>query len=1013
MKVKLPNRLFYFLLFISMLFCISLTQKASAQQKEIRGRVSDAGGQPLAGVTVNIKGSNVTAITDSDGVFHLPLSAETKPVLVVTRVGYAASEQKVTGARVLNITLTKVEKSMDEVVVIGYGTVKKRDLTGSISTVKSDDIVRSPTSNALEAVEGMVPGADITQSSGKAGSTPNIEIRGDRSINGSSTPLYIIDGIQGGNINTLNPNDIESIEFLKDASSTAIYGSQGANGVVIVTTKKGKAGKTRVNYNGYYGVNGWIQYPEPRVGASYLDLRRAANAETGNWASPSDDAKIFGSAYPAVEANQWVNWVNLVKQNGIRQSHNVSVSGGSEKTQSYLSVGYFDDDGMLKENNIKQYNALLNLDHTVSSWVKAGVQASIVYSNTNLRSADPYSLAETAIPLGTPYNANGSIDVYPIAGNPASMSPLSDNRGPLIATDNSISTQTGFIGHVDINPIKGLNFRSQFGGNFYSTRTGSFFDSSSLEEISSKVVTASVTNSNSHFLDWDNILTYDRQIGDHSFQLTGLTSYTANYSETYTMTGYNLIYNSQLFYSLQGSNPATRLESSGYTQTNNMSYAGRLNYNYKGRYLLTATERVDGASILSAGRKWAGFPSAAAAWRLSDEKFMQNVRSVTDLKIRASYGMTGNSGIPAYGTQSYLVVQQMGFENTAAPAYIFNSTIGNQNVGWELSHTADLGVDMNFFRERLGASVDLYNTNTTNILLLRSLPPSLGVASTYQNVGSSTNKGIEISINSKNISTRSFKWTTTVSFMSNSEKITKLINGTNIISSANAETASLLLGHPVHSFYNYIKEGIWQSKDSVEASQFLNGTTPFKPGDIKLADLNHDGKISPDSDRTYIGSVEPKWSMGFQNTFVYKRFDLTIYAIARWGQMIDAGFLGRYDPEGVTNGPAYFSYWTPTHPSNDYPRAQSNETLSGYLGNTTLQYVNASYVKLKTATLGYTLPGNTMKTPWVKNLRAYVTCNNIFVKAKSHLIKDYDPERGGAEDSPLSRQLVFGLNVGF
>ena len=444
-----------------------------------------------------------------------------------------------------------------------------------------------------------------------------------------------------------------------------------------------------------------------------------------------------------------------------------------------------------------------------------------------------------------------------------------------------------------------------------------------------------------------------------------------------------------------------------------MSYAGRLNYSYKGKYLLTLSERVDGASILSSGHKWTGFPSAAAAWRISDEKFMEHVNPVSNLKLRFSYGVAGNSGIPAYGTQSYLVVQQMGFENTAAPAYIFNSTIGNENVGWELSKTADLGLDMGFFKERLSATVDVYNTNTDNILLLRSLPSSLGVASTYQNVGTSQNRGIEVAVNSRNIDGHRFKWLTTVSFMSNSEKLTKLINGTNIISSTNAETMSLLLGHPVHSFYNYIKQGIWQTKDSAVAAHYLNGTTPFKPGDIKLADLNHNGVISPDSDRTYIGSVEPKWSLGFQNTFIYGRFDLTIYAIARWGQMIQAGFLGRYDPEGISNGPAYFNYWTPSHPSNDYPRSQSNETLSGYLGNTTLQYVDGSYVKLKTATLGYTLPGSALKTAWMTNMRAYVTCNNIFVKAKSHLIKDYDPERGGAEDSPLSRQLVVGLNVGF
>ena len=1004
----------------NLLILLLVAKPGFSQVRQVTGVIYDEGtGQPLAGVSVNVSGKGAatdvngrTSVTDSSGAFSI--RAGDHATLVFTYIGYERTEYKLGSQNIIRVGMKKTDKSMDEVVVIGYGTVKKRDLTGAISVVKADDIVRSPTSNALEAVEGMVPGVDITQSTGQANATPNIEIRGDRSINGSSTPLYIIDGIQGGNINTLNPNDIESIEFLKDASSTAIYGYQGANGVVIVTTKKGSAGKVKVDYNGYYGVNGFIQYPAPRVGASYLDLRRAANQETGNWNSPADDAKIFGSAYPAVEANQWVNWINLVKQNGIRQDHSVSVSGGGEKSKTYLSVGYFQDDGMEKMNNIRQYNMLLNHDQTISPWVKAGAQASFVYSNVNIRSGDPYSLAEEAIPLGTPYNANRTVDVYPIAGNPASLSPLSDDRGPLIATNNSISTQTGLVGHIDLTPpiVKGLTLRTQFGANFYSTRNGSFFDSSSLEEVSSKLVTASVTNSNSHAYDWDNIVTYNHQFGDHSLTLTALSSYIGNYSETYTESGTGIIYNSQLFYALESTTATNRTESSGYTQTNSLSYAGRLNYSYKGKYLLTVTEREDGVSILSAGHKWAAFPSAAAAWRISDEKFMEHVNPVSNLKLRFSYGETGNSGIPAYGTQSYLVVQQMGFENTPAPAYIFNTTIGNQDVGWELSKTADLGLDMGFFKERLDVTVDLYNTNTDHILLLRSLPLSLGVQDTYQNVGASQNKGIETGINARIIDNRSFKWISTVSFMSNSEKITRLISGTNIISSANAETESLLLGHPVHSFYNYIKEGIWQTADSAQAAKLLNGTTPFKPGDIKLKDLNHDGNISPDSDRTYIGSVEPKWSLGFQNTFIYKHFDLTLYAIVRWGQMIDDGLTGMYDPEGISNGPAYFSYWTPTHPTNDYPRAQSNETLGGYLGYTTLEYVDGSYFKLKTATLGYTLPGSALKSAWMTRIRAYVTCNNIFVKAKSHLIKDYDPERGGAQATPLSRQLVVGLNVG-
>jgi len=993
---------------------------AMAQQGTITGTVVDEGtGQSIPGVTVAVKGYPAsTTVTDSAGVFHLRPPANlavTRLVLQFSYIGYESTELR-PGANPnsIRISMKKSDKSMDEVVVIGYGqTVKKRDLTGAISVVKAADIVRSPTNDPIQAIEGMVPGADITSTSGKENAADSIHIRGTRSVSSSSLPLYIIDGIQGGSISQLNPNDIESIEFLKDASSTAIYGSQGANGVVIVTTKHGTSGKARISYNGYMGTNGFVQYPHPRSGQSYVDLRRAAYQATGVWNSPADDSKIFnGPELAAIQANQWVNWVNLVEQAGLRESHSVSVAGGSDKSKAYLSAGFYGDNGMIKFNNLKQYNILLNLDQTLGSWIKTGVQAALVYSNSNTRSADPYSLAETAIPLGKPYDSLGNINVYPIAGAPVTMSPLSDNRGPLIATNNSTGTATTINAHLDINPLKGLSYVTRFGANFFNSRSGQYFDSSSLEEINNKYSYAAATTNTTRNYEWDNIVTYTRDFGDHSFMLTGLTTYTQSQKESYSASGTGLIYSSQLFYNLAGA-PNNRFISSGYIQTNNMSYAGRLHYSYKGKYIVDVTDRYDGASMLSVGHKNYNFPSAAAAWRISDEKFMEDVDVVTNLKLRFSYGLTGNSGISAYGTQSYLTVTPMGFENTTAPAYIFNTVIGNKDLGWELSKTANLGIDLGLYKNRIDMSVDLYNTNTDHILLLRSLPPSLGVVSTYQNVGSSQNRGVEVGLNTRNIDGHNFKWLTTISFGANGERITKLISGTNIIDGSNPEMASLLLGHPIHSFYNYIKQGIWQNGDSAKAAGLVFGTTPFTPGMIKLKDLNGDGKISPDSDRTYIGSQVPKWTLGFQNTFIYKQFDLTVYAIIRWGQMIQDAQAGSYNPAGTTNAPGYFNYWTPTHPSNDYPAPKANESISSIPGYTTLQYVDGSYWKLKTATLGYSFPPSLLKKAFMTNFRAFVTVNNIFVQAKSHLIKDYDPERGGAGDSPLSRQIVGGLTIGF
>ncbi|HWJ29701.1 MAG TPA: SusC/RagA family TonB-linked outer membrane protein, partial [Flavisolibacter sp.] len=470
-------------LILVLFFSVSLF----AQQRTVSGKVSDQeGNQPMGGVSINVKGTTINTVTNAEGKFSINVPSD-KSVLLFTYVGYGTEEVKVGNLSTINVTLSSTNKKMDEVVVIGYGTVKKRDLTGSVSSVKASDIVKSPTSNPLEAIQGMVPGMDITRTSGKAGAGMNVQIRGTRTINGSSEPLYIIDGIQGGNISTLNPSDIESIDVLKDASSTAIYGSQGANGVVIVTTKKGQAGKLKVNYSGYYGIDGWAMYPTPRTGQSYIDLRREAYHTTGVWNSPADDSKIFSSdELKAIDAGQWVNWMDLLMQNGIRQNHSLSLSGGNEKTKTYFSAGYYKNDGLLKFNDYKQYNTLLNIDHTITKWAKAGMQGAFVYSDFNNRQSDPFSVAMTTSPFGQPYDSLGNINVYPVNNNPGILSPLADDRGAMIATNNTTQNRITLNAHVDLEPVKGLTFRTVFGANLTSSRNGQYFDATSREQVNTK-----------------------------------------------------------------------------------------------------------------------------------------------------------------------------------------------------------------------------------------------------------------------------------------------------------------------------------------------------------------------------------------------------------------------------------------------------------------------------------------------------------------------------------------------
>jgi TonB-linked SusC/RagA family outer membrane protein len=862
--------------------------------------------------------------------------------------------------------------------------------------------MQAPTHNPLEALQGRVPGMDITRSSGSPGADADVLIRGTRSISGSSKPLYIIDGMQGGNISDLNPGDIASIEVLKDASSTAIYGSQGANGVVIITTKKGSEGKTKVSYSGYYGINGFTQYPAPRQGEDYLKLRREAYRASLNPGDPMpDDATIFANAgeYDAIKKGQWVDWVDLLTSNGTEQQHSVSVSGGTEKTKVYFSGGYFKEEGVLKNNDMTRYTVRLSIDQKINSRIKAGIQSQLNYYKFNKRK-DPFSVALTTTPLGVPYDATGNVNLYPVAGNTTTISPLTDDRGDYISKDQVIANTTTLNGYAEIKLAEGWTFRSNLGATLTFQREGIYYNGTSLERKDVRTSLSSITGKNSRFYNWDNIMTYTRQLQEHSFTVTLLTSYThKDYDDVYA-SGYNQALASQLFYNLGATDAASRGISSSYIGSKTMSYAARVNYSYKGKYLLTFSERIDGASRLAAGHKYAGFPSVAAGWRITDA-----------VKLRASYGIAGNSGIDEYGTQTGVsAYSNISFGNVGAPGYMFNELTGNPDLGWELSATTNAGLDLDFFNGRLSATIDVYNTKTTDLLQIRTLPQSTGVVKVYQNIGATNNRGIEIALNTVNIQQDHFKWTSTVTFSSNREKITSLIDGKNVIS---GEATSLLLDHPIKSFYTFNKQGIWQTSEAATAAQYTSGGTPFKPGDIKLQDKNGDLKITADDDRMYLGAAVPRWILGFQNNFSYRGLDLGIFVFARWGQMLNAQFLGRYNPSGEGSGPAMINYWTPENPTNDFPRPLKGASISKYAGFQALNFVDGSYLKIKNITLGYTLPARIAERLTIQRLRVYATGANIFTKARSHLVKYYDPERGGEESTPLNRQFVFGVNVDF
>lgn len=990
----------------------------------------------MIGVSVVVKGTTNGTITDLDGNFSISVS-QGQNQLEVSYVGYETKTVNLANKTYLTIQLDEDTQLLDEVVVVGYGTMKKRDLTGSVSSVKSSDITLTPTSNALEAIQGKIPGMDIVRESGSAGSGVKIMIRGTKTLGFTDSkgekirntdPLFIIDGVQGGSYEDLNPADIESIDVLKDASSTAIYGSQGANGVVIITTKKGKeaGGKITVTYDGYFGINGWADYPDPRMGDSYIQLRREAYRTENQWSSPADDINIFSpEEWEAIQNNQWVNWVDLVTRTGTQQSHNVTLSSGTEKVKSYISAAYYNEKGIFKNDEMSRFSLRVNLDYTANKWLKVGVSSQVTYTEHDRVPSKMLTNAMIYTPLGTPYNEDGSINLFPVSGDTKSLSPLANYSEKNKAEDNKIAGKIFAVGYMEIQPIKQLKFRSNLAASFLADRRGVYNAENSTDQYGESYKNqATMTQNFDRFYTWDNVLTFNESFGDHNVEATLVSSWTKNMEEDYYSAGVDQMLNSFLYYNLGATQTDGRIISSGYKGYQNMGYVGRLSYNYKSKYLLTVSGRYDGSSRLSPGHRWDFFPAAAAAWRVSDEAFMEGTKNwLSNLKLRLSYGETGNSGIPPYGTQSGEVVasSKFGFNDIGSMVYLFNATVGNPYLGWETSASTNLGFDIGFLNNRINLVLDLYNIDTKSVLMARHLPPSTGAGSTNsqqfvtnQNIGKTNNKGIEIALNTDNIRTKDFKWSSTLTFAVNKEKIVDLVDGVDIIDSQNPERASLLIGRPINSFYSYKLNGIWQLGQESEMAKYkLNGTeNAFSPGDLRVEDTTDDFNITSD-DRTYLGSEAPKWTAGFNNTFSYKGIDLSIYLYARWGQMIDAEFLGRYNPSGIGNSPGYFNYWTPENPSNDFPRPKMNGNLFDNFGYMSLKYVDGSFLKIKNVSLGYTIPKKLISKWNISNLKVYATASNLFTFSKSHLIKHYDPERGGSEKSPLSKQLVFGVNFSF
>jgi TonB-linked SusC/RagA family outer membrane protein len=997
-----------------------------AQERVVTGKIKDPSGNPLPGVNVNVWGTRVSVTADVAGTFRIPVASENS-VLVFSFVGFLQKEVKVGTETEFNVSMTYDNADLDQVVVVGYGTSKRRDLTGAVYSIKPGMVTATPVANAGEALQGRIPGLDINRTNGAPGGGVSIQLRGNRTLSGnsdkggvpgsSSEPLIIIDGFQGGSLSDLNPNDIESIEVLKDASSTAIYGWMGANGVIIVTTKRGKD-RPKVSYNGFYGVNSFYKYPKGRMGQDFLDFRKQASyAETG--VMPGDESVLNTYELPYYKAGKWVDWLDLITQNGIEQSHTASIQSGGDKTKVFFSTGLFKEEGMLKGTNSTRYNARLNYDQRISNAVKAGFNTQITYQNTNGRK-DPLAQVNSVSPFGDVYDAKGNIKLWPMIDSPYTdpknktfLNPLTDERSGAYKdrTDRGSFMANAFL---EITPITGLSLRSNLGTTLGYSRRGEFYDSVSIQNynIAANGNTAQITNDFTRFYSWENVITYNRKFADHNVTLAGISSVTNSVTEQSKLSGVKITVPSYEYYSMESTKADSRVTTSDYAKTTTLSYAGRLNYTYKGKYLLTATVRADGVSRLSEGNKWDYFPSAGIGWNIHQEDFMKDAWFVNNLKIRATWGVAGNASVGAYQTQSLISVSNAIIGNTTVPVGSTGTLVGNKTVGWEKTATVNLGLDFALFKSRLYGTVDAYKSKTTDILFKRPLPLSSGFSEMWQNVGESENEGIEMAISSLNVNTGAFKWTTTVTFTKANEKLTRLITNADIL---NGEKGSLMINHPVKSWWGYKKIGIWQTDENKLGTSYA-GAHIYQPGDIKVEDRNDDNVIDNVNDRGFVGADVPKWFGGLQNTFSYKGWELSIYMVARYGQIINAEFMAsRFNVGGTGNGIADFDYWREDNPTNYFPTPRTGKTYDypGYTGYYSMNFVDGSFFKLKTATLAYTLPSHISKKVFSDKVRLYATGNNILTVAKNKMLKSYDPERGGSENSPLTRQFVFGANIDF
>ena len=998
----------------------TLSRPGFFQSQTITGKVTDDAGVGMPGVNVIVKGTSNGTTTDAEGVYRLNLSADQAAgTLVFSFIGYAAQEQPINNRSTINVSMVADVEQLSEVIVVGYGTQEKRDVTSAISTVSGEAIASIPTPNAMDAMKGQIAGVDVLQNGGRPGEAPTITIRGRRSLTASNDPLFVIDGIPmtagTATFADFNSSDIESVEVLKDAASQAVYGSRGSNGVILVTTKRGEPGVTKVNFTTTYGISEAFRTIPMMNGAQFADLKREANRLASNgqsgraaWGAPGstipDDAAVFNDAVElnSVQNGLSTDWQDLIYRKGSQLNNQLSIRAGTEKTRIFLSFSNFKEEGLIKGVDYKRYTGRINVDHDISNRFKIG--AAVNYSNItdNFGSSSVIPEAVNQTPLGLPYDAEGNIIFLPISDGIRS-NPLSE-LVPGKRVDERKDKRLFSSVFLDVNIIDGLKYKFLIGQDVW-TRDRGIFEGQFTNPRKNGSPFGSFYQGEQTGYTLENLLTYNKSFGEHSIGLTALQSAAhQEYTESF-MGAQNLPYESALWYNL-GLGSLTG-NSTNFGEFQLLSYMGRVNYAFKGKYIFQASMRWDGSSRLAEGNKWNSFPGVSVGWRMKDEPFLAGVNWLTELKLRASYGKVGNTAVAPYQTQGTLTNTFYDWNNADAKGFRLN-LIPSPDLSWEYSESVDAGIDFAFFNGRLSGYVDYFQTSTgTSLLLNRQLPPTSGYSFILQNVGGTETKGFEITLSSVIVDRPgSLKWEAEFNLGSLKEKIVDLAqrgpNGELVDDVGNG----WFIGQPIRVFYDFNKLGIWQADEVEEADSF----DQF-PGEIKIEDLNGDGRITLNDDRKVLGNDVPKAYGGLTNKLTYKGFDLSFFLYYRLGFMIRSEFSnGQATMQGRYNN-LDVDYWTIDNPTNDYPRPNKNQENITY--GSSLQYFDGGFVKLRNITFGYTLPESIAGKLKMTKLRFYVSALNPITWSDYKL---FDPERAGNVTSgamPSNRLFLGGVNISF